>query len=75
MFLSSVCALIWIKSDCITNQGERKGIWVYNIDLVVLRFTCEGIYTSLLGFVSFFSSLGGLSLLNNEYFIIVSKNT
>lgn len=67
MFFSSACALVWFKSDCIINWGERKVFGVYNTDLILLKFTSEGIYTSLIDFTPF-SSFGRLSLLNEEDF-------
>lgn len=54
MFFSSACALVWFKSDCIINWGERKAFRVYNTDIILLKFTCEGIYTFLIGFMPFF---------------------
>lgn len=47
----------------------RKGIWVYYIDLIVLRFIRDGFYVvPFLFFYVPFSSLSRLSSLNNAYF-------
>lgn len=65
--------LVWFKSGCIITWGETQAFGM-NTDLIFLKFTCKGIYTSLIEFMALFLYLVARLYKIEEWFIVAFKN-